>query len=381
MSGVRPITIAMVAGEVSGDNLGAPLMRALKQKQPNIRFVGIGGPAMIAEGLESLYDMERLSVNAFPLLRVPELVKILLTTKTRLKEQSPDCFIGIDYNFFNGLLEGMMKRAGIRTVHYVSPTVWAWRSGRLRKIKKHIDMMLTLYPFETEIYAEHGIDACYVGHHKAREISPTQGQTEKAPARQALGLEDADKVVAILPGSRSSEVALIGPVFFRTAELLGSDFKFVVPATNRKRAQQIKTLWKSLIPDIPIKITDDPLAAMTAADAVLVKSGTATLEAMLLRRPMVMAYRLGKFAYSLISRMVNTPYFALPIILAGREVVPEFIQDDADPVVMAETIKKLMEQSQDELMVEFDAIHQRLSPVSELFTATEVLKLCEQTHV
>ena len=167
----------MVAGEVSGDNLGAPLMRALKQKQPNIRFVGIGGPAMIAEGLESLYDMERLSVNAFPLLRVPELVKILLTTKTRLKEQSPDCFIGIDYNFFNGLLEGMMKRAGIRTVHYVSPTVWAWRSGRLRKIKKHIDMMLTLYPFETEIYAEHGIDACYVGHPKALEISPTQGQT------------------------------------------------------------------------------------------------------------------------------------------------------------------------------------------------------------
>ena len=380
-SGERPLTIALVAGEISGDNLGAPLMRALKQIQPDIRFVGIGGPAMIAEGLESLYDMERLSVNAFPLLKVPELIKILFTTSSKLKEQSPDCFIGIDYNFFNGLLEGMMKRAGIRTVHYVSPTVWAWRSGRLRKIKKHIDLMLTLYPFETEIYAAHEINACYVGHPKAREISLDQGREGKAQARQSLGLKDSDKVVAILPGSRASEVALIGPGFFETAKRLSRDCKFVVAAANSRREEQIQALWQSLVPEVPVNVTDDPLMAMTAADAVLVKSGTSTLEAMLLRRPMVMAYRLGKLTYGLVSRMVNTPYFALPNILAGHQLVPEFIQDDAKPDVMAEAMKQLMDRPQDELIREFDAIHRELSPDSGALAAQEVLKLCEGANV
>ncbi|MDG2070888.1 MAG: lipid-A-disaccharide synthase [Pseudomonadales bacterium] len=374
----KPFTIAMVAGEASGDNLGAALIIALKTQHPHIRFVGIGGTNMIAEGFESFQDMETLSVNAFPVMRVPELIKILLSTKKAILDSKPDCFIGIDYNFFNGFLEGMMKRAGLATVHYVSPTIWAWRSGRIRKIKKHIDLMLTLYPFETEIYKTHGIPVLFVGHPKAREIDLDQGDRDKSAARASLGLANDERVVAILPGSRAGEVALIGPDFFRTAAILHKELscKFVIPANNDKRAQQINALWQILVPEIPVQITDSSITAMSAADTVLVKSGTATLEAMLLRRPMVMSYRLSNLAYALVSRLVNADYFALPNILAGSALVPEFIQDEATPEVLAAAMIKIIRHPQEDLLSQFADIHQQLRGDSGAVAANQILQLC-----
>lgn len=374
----KPFTIAMVAGEASGDNLGAALIIALKTQHPHIRFVGIGGTNMIAEGFESFQDMETLSVNAFPVMRVPELIKILLSTKKAILDSKPDCFIGIDYNFFNGFLEGMMKRAGLATVHYVSPTIWAWRSGRIRKIKKHIDLMLTLYPFETEIYKTHGIPVLFVGHPKAREIDLDQGDRDKSAARASLGLANDERVVAILPGSRAGEVALIGPDFFRTAAILHKELscKFVIPANNDKRAQQINALWQILVPEIPVQITDSSITAMSAADTVLVKSGTATLEAMLLRRPMVMSYRLSNLAYALVSRLVNADYFALPNILAGSALVPEFIQDEATPEVLAAAMIKIICHPQEDLLSQFADIHQQLRGDSGAVAANQILQLC-----
>ena len=377
-----PLVIGMVAGETSGDNLGAPLIREIKARRPDSEFIGIGGPAMIAAGLESLFNMDRLAVNgiADPLKRLPELIKILLATKRELYRRSPDCFIGVDYNFFNGLLEGMMKKAGVKTVHYVSPSVWAWRSSRIRKIVRDVDLMLTLYPFETTIYEAHGVRVKFVGHPRAQEIAMDQGETGKSSARQSLGLAGDALVIAILPGSRGSEVTLTGPDFFRTAALLYQDLhcQFVVPAANDRRMFQIRTLWQSLAPEIPVLITPgNAIEAMTAADAVLVNSGTATLEAMLLRRPMVMSYRLGKLTYALVSRMVNTPYFALPNILLGKDLVPEFIQDAANPEVLAEAMKQIIRQPQDELISQFGGIHQQLRCDSGAVAAEEILLLCE----
>lgn len=374
----KPLTIAMVAGEASGDNLGAALISSLRSQYPNIRFVGIGGTNMIAEGFESFQDMETLSVNGFPIMRLPELIRILLATKKAILDSKPDCFIGIDYNFFNGFLEGMMKRAGLVTVHYVSPTIWAWRSGRIRKIKKHIDLMLTLYPFETEIYRTHAIPVQFVGHPKAREIDIHQGDRDKGPARASLGIGDDELVVAILPGSRASEVALIGPNFFRTAAILNRELacKFVIPANNDIRAQQINALWQSLVPEIPVQITDSSITAMSAADTVLVKSGTATLEAMLLRRPMVMSYRLSKMSYALVSRLVNADYFALPNILAESALVPEFIQDAATPEVLAAAMMEIISRPQEELLSKFADIHEQLRGDSGAVAATEILQLC-----
>ena len=186
----QDLTIALVAGELSGDNLGAPLIHAIKQVYPKAKFVGIGGPQMIAAGLESWTDIEDLSVNGFvdPIRRLPSLLRILLGTRDRITQIAPDCFIGIDFNFFNGLLEGMVKKRGIKTVHYVSPSVWAWRRGRIKSLRRNLDLMLTLYPFETQIYRDNGINVEFVGHPKADEISEVQRIDAKAEARKKLDL-------------------------------------------------------------------------------------------------------------------------------------------------------------------------------------------------
>ena len=379
----RPLKIAILAGEPSGDSLGASLIRALKEQRSTILFSGIGGPAMAAEGFNSLHNIDRLSVNGFPIKKIPELTSIFFSTRSALKKFDPDCFVGIDYNFFNGFLEGLMKKTGVPTAHYVSPSVWAWRAGRLRRIKQNVDLMLTLYPFETEIYKNNDIPVRYVGHPKALEINPDTGYKEKNTARALLGFSHTDTVVAILPGSRSSEVSLIGPAFFRTAKLLSEalNCKFVVPATNCKRAEQVTRLWHSIVPNVPVIVTDSSITAMTAADAVLVKSGTATLEAMLLRRPMVVAYRLNEITYKLVSSLLQTQRFALPNILAQKDLVPEFIQQAAKPEALAKAMVELIREPQEDLMSEFDCIHKKLSLNSGKLAAKEILQLCDRTYV
>jgi lipid-A-disaccharide synthase len=384
MSSDRPMTIGMVAGEASGDNLGSALVREILKLTPNTKFVGMGGPAMIAEDFTSEFEMERLSVNGFvdPLLRLPELYKMLVTIRDRVIDSGADCFVGIDSNFFNLMLAGMLKKRGIRTVHYVSPTVWAWRQGRVRKIARRIDLMMTLYPFETEIYENNGIPVVYVGHPKADEIKPDHSGLEKSACRKLFGIADTDIVVAILPGSRSSEVRMTGDDFLRTAKLIAGDVdQFVIPAANQKRLAQLQEML-ARYPELQGKVLlveGQSRQVMTAADVVLVNSGTATLEAMLLRRPMVMSYRLGGLSYAIVSRLVKTNRFALPNILADKDIVPEFVQDEAEPVAMAEAIRKLLTPPGTAgLMKEFDAIHQLLTRDAEpgSLAARAVLNLC-----
>ncbi len=377
----RSMTIAMVAGESSGDNLGASLMHQLKLKVPNINFVGVGGASMLREGFDSLVEMDRLSVNGFvdPILRLPELISILFRVRDRILESNPDCFIGIDSNFFNILLAGMLRPRGVKTVQYVSPTLWAWRSGRVKRIKRNVDLMLTLFPFEEAIYREHNIPVAFVGHPKAMEIGPDEGPSNKAAARAALSLPDDANVVALLPGSRSSEVSKSGPDFLAAARLLKQKVDiFLVPAASPHRRSQIMQLlgdYADLEQSVRV-LSGDSKTAISAADLVLVNSGTATLEAMLLKRPMVMSYRIGSLGYLIVSRLVRVNLFALPNILAQKKLIPEFIQDEANPENLAKALVNLMEKANNnELLRAFDDLHHELRK-DEGTAALEVLKLC-----
>jgi lipid-A-disaccharide synthase len=358
--------IAMLAGEASGDNLGASLMRGLRDIEPNARFIGVGGPRMAEEGFNSWLDINELSVNGFvdPILRLPSLLKILLQTRDQIVAAKPACFVGIDFNFFNLLLAGMLKKRGIRTVHYVSPTVWAWRQGRVKSIAKKIDLMLTLYPFEVDVYHQNGVAAQFVGHPKADEIGLDEGSSGKTGARESFGLAEQDRVIALLPGSRSSEVKLSGPDFVGAAlELtrMNRNIRFLVPAANEKRKLQIEEMVVAHEGLLNVKVVlGQSKLVMQAADVVLVNSGTATLEAMLLKKPFVMSYRLGSITYWLVSRLVRTPYFALPNILAGRPLVEELIQDAATPEALALAVDRLIDRDHAELMAAFDAIHRML---------------------
>ena len=382
----RPLTIAMVAGEASGDNLGAPLVREILERHPDARLFGVGGPAMIAEGFASNHDIEELSVNGFvdPIMRLPSFLKLLLSLRDQVMAAEADCFVGIDFNFFNLLLEGMLKKKGIRTLHYVSPSVWAWRPGRLEKIARSVDRMLTLYPFEVDVYRQRGIGVAYVGHPRAMEISPAEGREGRQAARLSLGLPADAGVVAMLPGSRAREVQYTGRDFLDTALLLADDVdRFVVPAANEKRRRQML----AILADYPEQLRDrvtvetgESMQVMTAADVVMVNSGTATLEAMLLRRPMITSYRLGPVTYALVSKLLTTSSFALPNILAGRKVVREFIQHDAKPGKMAEEVRRLLHQPELEEAAAYDEIHEQLSAdgVPGGLAATAVLESCKR---
>ena len=384
------LIVALVAGELSGDNLGAPLILAIKKCYPKARFVGIGGPRMIAAGLESWTDIEELSVNGFvdPIRRLPSLLRILLNTRDQITQVAPDCFIGIDFNFFNGLLEGMVKKRGVKTVHYVSPSVWAWRNGRIKSLKRNLDLMLTLYPFETQIYRDNGINVEFVGHPKADEIPEVQYSDAKVEAREKLDLRfeestPAAPVIAMLPGSRGSEVKLSTPDFLAAAKIIAERKPgscFVFPAANQKRHDQIAELIKQHAPQLRIKLVlGESQKAMLAADVVLVNSGTATLEAMLLKRPMVMSYRLGSLTYAVVSRIVSIEHFALPNILANEKIVPEYLQSDSTPEALAEALLELLkDDAHVELMERFAHIHADLRRGSGEVAATAVLALCEK---
>ena len=378
----RPLMIGMVAGEASGDNLAGSVIREIKNLHAEVEFFGIGGPLMLEEGFHTWFDMERLSVNGFvdPIKRLPDLLNTLLTLKRRMVMDPPDVFVGVDSNFFNLLLAGMLKKAGIPTVQYVSPTVWAWRQGRVKKIARSIDLMLTLYPFETEIYRQRNIEVRFVGHPKADEIPLVSAP---GTVRAELGFSPDDKVIAILPGSRGSEVKYSGESFLKAANICQDKFpqlKFVVPCASPPRKQQILKLISEVSPHLQITVLDGQAqSAISSADVVLVNSGTATLEAMLLKRPMVMSYRLGSLTYAIISRMTTTPYFALPNILAGKELVPELMQDRATPEALADALLHILEHpEQAELMREFEEIHRQLQRNAGARAAEAILGLIDQ---
>ncbi|MCQ4270837.1 lipid-A-disaccharide synthase [Pseudomonas kuykendallii] len=375
----RPLRIALIAGEASGDILGAGLMQALKVRHPQVEFVGIGGPRMIAEGLNSYFPMERLAVMGLVevLGRLAELLARRRRLVATLIEQRPDVVIGIDAPDFNLGLELKLRRAGIRTVHYVSPSVWAWRQKRVFKIRDACDLMLTLFPFEARFYTEHQVPVHFVGHPLADAIPL---EVDRAAARLALGLPQGAPVVALLPGSRGGEVGRLGGLFLDTAgRLLASrpDLRFVLPCASPERRAQLEQMLVGR--DLPLSLLDGQShEALGACDAVLIASGTATLEALLCKRPMVVAYKVAPLTYRILSRLVKSPYVSLPNLLAGRLLVPELLQDAATPEALAAELLPLLDDG--EVQTEsFDAIHRTLRRDASAEAASAVLQLVERT--
>jgi len=377
----KPLRIGIVAGEASGDILGAGLIAALEKRFPKLEVEGIAGPRMLALGAKSLFPMERLSVMGLvePLKRLPELLKIRRTLRRHFIDNPPDLFVGIDSPDFNLTLEESLKAAGIPTVHYVSPSVWAWRRGRIRKITRAVDHMLTLLPFEAGFYREQNVPVTFVGHPLADEIPL---HTDTAAARRELGFAREDRVIALLPGSRGGEVRLLGPLFLQTASWCQQhrpELKFVMPAANEQRLAELKTQLEAF-PDLPVTLLEgNSHRALAAADNVLIASGTATLETMLLKKPMVVAYKMAKFSYAIFSRMLHTPWVALPNLLAQRELVPEILQDDATPENLGAALLRYFDDPllYDQLQREFDDLHQQLRCNASERAADAVCKLLE----
>ena len=368
------LRIALVAGEASGDILGAGLMRALKTQHPAVEFIGVGGPLMQAEGLTSYFPMERLSVMGLVevLGRLRELLarrKLLIQT---LIEEKPDVFIGIDAPDFTLNIELKLRQAGIKTVHYVSPSVWAWRQKRVLKIREGCDLMLTLLPFEAKFYEEQGVPVRFVGHTLADAIPV---QADRSAARAELGLPDGP-LVALMPGSRGGEVGRLASVFFDAAERLQAlkpGVRFVLPCASPQRRAQIETLLEGR--NLPLTLLDGQShLALAACDAVLIASGTATLEALLYKRPMVVAYRLAPLTFWILKRMVKSPYISLPNLLAQRLLVPELLQDDATPEALAQTLLPLIDGGEEQTRG-FDEIHRTLRRDASNQAADAVLTL------
>lgn len=360
-------------------------MRAVRARRPDVRFVGIGGPLMLQEGLECLVPMERLAVNGFiePVKRLPELVGILRKLLRTYRQLQPQAFIGVDFNVFNLLIERILKRRGVPTAHYVSPSVYAWRRGRVRRIARSTDLLLTLYPFEPGFYTESTVQAIFVGHPLADEISPEMSDAaHRQQARAELKLPETGTVVAVLPGSRLSEVKLMGPGFLAACERIAGRLDqviFVVPCLRQVIREAMQELLESH-PDLPVRlVSGNARLALTACDAALIKSGTSTLEAMLLHRPMVVSYRLGELTYQLVRRLLRTPYVALPNILAGRELVPELLQHDATPEALAENLLvQLDKASADaEYLSRFEVLHRSLRQGADDRAAEAVLDWLE----
>ncbi|MNO86350.1 Lipid-A-disaccharide synthase [compost metagenome] len=373
-----PLCIALVAGEASGDILGAGLMQALKARHPDIRFIGVGGPRMQAEGLDSYFPMERLAVMGLVevLGRLPELLRRRKELIRTLIDARPDVFIGIDAPDFNLGVELKLRRAGIRTVHYVSPSVWAWRQKRVLKIRDACDLMLTLFPFEARFYEEHAVPVRFVGHPLANTIPL---EADRPAARQQLGLPQDAPVVALMPGSRGGEVGKLGALFLDSAEHLlrqCPQLRFVLPCASPERRAQVEQMLAGR--ELPLQLLDGAShEALAACDAVLIASGTATLEALLYKRPMVVAYKLAPLTYRILSHLVKSPYFSLPNLLAGRALVPELIQDAATPEALAQTLLPLLDDSRVQTD-SFDAIHRTLRQNASEQAADAVLDLLEQ---
>ena len=360
-----PLKFAFVAGEASGDLLGAELIKAIKRHYPNAICYGIGGPLMQAEGFDSLFPMERLSVMGLVevLGRLRELLSIRRQLRSHLISSPPDVFIGIDAPDFNLSLERKLKDAGIATVHYVSPQVWAWREGRLKKIKQAVDHMLTLLPFETDYYHQHNVAVTFVGHPLADQIPMHPDQNA---ARERLQVKaSCTPVIGLLPGSRKAEIARLAGLFLDTARLLRKDYpgaRFLIPCANERRKKQLLPIVNAY-PDLEITLYDGQAqSVMAAADAILIASGTAVLEAALHKKPLVVSYKMAPLSYAIISRMVKVKYVALPNLLADQPLIPEILQNDATPERLYQHMCKALEDTayRQWLKTEFTKIHQRL---------------------
>ena len=382
---MKQLRIGILAGEASGDLLGAKLIQALRARCPDLLIEGIGGPAMNAAGCNSLFDIERLAVMGLvePLLHLPDLIKLRRDLYAHFTEHRPDVFIGIDSPDFNLGLELKLRRAGIPVIHYVSPSVWAWRQKRIVKIAKAVDLMLTLLPFEAEFYQRHRVPVRYVGHPLAEQI-PLQPDTKAA--RLALGIDEHARYVALLPGSRRQEIRYMAEPLLLAAKLAWQQqphLRFLTSHINEQRYQEFYDCYQRVAPDLPLTFfTQRSQEVIAAADTVVVTSGTATLEAMLYKKPMIITYRMPRFTYFLAKILLTIPYVGLPNLLAKQLLVPELIQDAMTPEAIARHILDYLDHPEKVLALQntFTALHEELRADSAKVIADAVLGMVSSPH-
>ncbi len=376
----RPLRIGVVAGELSGDTLGVGLIKAIQAMHPNVEFVGIGGPQMNAAGCQSLFDMEELSVMGLVevLGRLPRLLHVKKSLLQHFTQNPPDIFIGIDAPDFNLRLEKDLKQAGIKTVHYVSPSVWAWRQNRIHGIAKATNLVLAFLPFEKAFYDKFNVPCEFIGHTLADAIPL---QTDKLQARAELGLE-ADKIwLAVLPGSRGAELKMLSEPFIQACRLLAKnhpELGFVVAVVNQKRRQQFEQAWQQLAPELEFKLIDGTArTVLEASDVVMLASGTVALECMLVNRPMVVGYRVNALTAYIARRMLKTQYVSLPNILADKPLVKELLQQDCSADNLAAEVERLMTAQGETMQNEFHTMHQWIRKGADHQAAKAVLSLID----
>lgn len=373
------VRIAMVAGETSSDLLASHLIRAIRQHLPDAEFFGIGGPRMQAEGFDARWTCELLAVHGYvdALKRYRELSGIRRRLLGQIRQERPAAFIGVDAPDFNLWLEGKVRDTGIPAIHFVGPSIWAWRGGRIKRIARSVSHMLCLFPFEPEIYRKAGVPVSFVGHPLA-DVFPLE--PKRAEARELLGLAPDGEVVALLPGSRQSEVRNLADTFIATAVAIHArrpKTVFVVPlATGETRLLFEAALGRNAASELPLRIVfGHSVDAMTAADVVLVASGTASLEAALLKRPMVITYRIGPWQYKLMKRLAYLPWIGLPNILCNETVVPELLQDEATPDRLAAALERWLDDApaRAALQERFTALHLSLRQDTAAKAAAAIL--------
>ncbi len=378
----RPLLIGLVAGESSGDNLGAALIEAIAERAPGTRFVGVAGPRMVAAGCERLADANELAVmGLFEVLHhLPRLLSLRRGVRTAMRELRPDVFVGIDAPEFNLGLAADLHEAGLRTVQYVSPQVWAWRRGRAGRMARFLDLVLCLLPFEQSVYDEAGLAARFVGHPLADQLPL---EPDRIAARRELSIAPDARVIALLPGSRAGEVARLADDFAGTAAWLAArrpELVFVAALANAATRESFEAALRRRAPGVAVQIVEGRTqAALTAADAVLVASGTATLETLLCKRPMVVAYRLGALTAFLLRGLglMKAPFFAQPNLLAGRQVVPELAQGDVTPERLGGELERWLDEPEAvrELEALFTGLHGQLRRGASSQAAEAVLAL------
>ncbi|KOO07680.1 lipid-A-disaccharide synthase [Vibrio hepatarius] len=374
----RPLRVGIVAGELSGDTLGEGFIKAVKQQYPDAEFVGIGGPKMIAQGCQSLFDMEELAVMGLVevLGRLPRLLKVKAELVKFFTDNPPDVFIGIDAPDFNLRLELDLKQAGIKTVHYVSPSVWAWRQKRIFKIEAATNLVLAFLPFEKAFYDQYKVPCEFIGHTLADSIPLV---SEKAPARELLGLEQDKTWLAVLPGSRGSELKMLSQPFIETCQKLKQKYPelgFVVALVNQKRREQFEQAWQEFAPELEFKLVDDTARnVITASDAVMLASGTVALECMLIKRPMVVGYKVNAFTAFLARKMLKTKYVSLPNILADQELVKEFLQEECTVDNLAAEVERLLGEEGNQMVDKFTEMHHWIRKDADKQAAKAVLHL------
>ncbi|MCL9782161.1 lipid-A-disaccharide synthase [Vibrio sp. S4M6] len=374
----KPLRIGIVVGELSGDTLGEGLIKAIREQYPDAEFVGIGGPKMMALGCQSLFNMEELAVMGLVevLGRLPRLIKVKKQLVEHFTSNPPDVFIGIDAPDFNLRLERSLKDAGIKTVHYVSPSVWAWRQKRIFSIEAATNLVLAFLPFEKAFYDKYNVPCEFIGHTLADTIPM---DTDKVQAREQLGLSQDKQWLAVLPGSRGSELKMLCEPFINACKTIHSqnpELGFAVALVNAKRREQFEQAWKELAPELEFHLIDDTAHNVIAAsDVVMLASGTVALECMLLKRPMVVGYRVNAITAFIAKRLVKTKYVSLPNILADQELVKEYLLEDCTPENLSREVMRLLDSDNQAMIDKFTEMHHWIRKDADKQAANAVLNL------